>query len=285
MSISPGSAWANDAIALRLAERLKIALSNQATASEVYFDEQTLSTVDMTLDRAGLEQILRDRGLFDQLDGAMQQVLQQAKRQGIEAKEIEAVLLVGGSSRMPAVQTWIHQYFPQERVALDRPLEAIALGALQLGQGLELKDFLYHSYGIRYWNRRDQCHSWHPIIPQGQPYPMERPVELLLGASSENQPSIELIMGELGEESGGMEIFFEGDRLITRTTGGKATVQPLNDRDGARSIAKLDPPGFPGSDRIKVLFRVDAERQLRISVEDLLTHATLLDEVAIAQLS
>ena len=62
-------------------------------------------------------------------------------------------------------------------------------------------------------------------------------------------------------------------------------MQPLNDRDGARTIAQLTPPGSPGSDRIKIQFWVDAERSLRINVEDLLAKQTLLENQVVAQLS
>jgi molecular chaperone DnaK (HSP70) len=213
-------------------------------------------------------------------------VLQQARRQGIEGSDIDAVLLVGGTSQIPAVQAWVQQYFDGAKIRCEKPFEAIAQGALQLSQGIEVKDFLYHSYGIRYWNRRDNCHSWHPIIKAGQSYPMSEPVELMLGASLENQPSIELILGELGAETGATEVYFDGDRLVTRLLSGNQTaVQPLNDREGARSIAKLTPPGYPGSDRIKVLFQVDAQRFLRITVEDLLTNNTLLENQPVVQLS
>ncbi len=272
-------------IVLRLAERVKIALSHQETASEVYFDDETLSSVELSLSRAELETLLRDRGLFQQLDGALDRVFQQALRQGIEPAAIEAVLLVGGTSQIPAIQSWINSYFPSEKISTDRPFEAIAQGALQLATGLEIKDFLYHSYGIRYWNQREQRHSWHPIIPKGQPYPTEKPVEITLGASVENQPQIELILGELGDDSQRTEIFFDGDRLVTKTISGQASVVPLNDRAGARSLAKLDPLGSPGVDRIRVSFQVDRDRTLRISVEDLLTDRLLLDQCAIAQLS
>lgn len=157
---------------------------------------------------------------------------------------------------------------------------------MQVTQGIEIKDFLYHSYGIRYWDRRNNRHSWHPIIREGQPYPMTQPVQLVLGASVENQPSIELIMGELGSDTGGTEVYFDGDRMITRRLDNDVTtVKPLNDRDGARTIAKLTPPGFPGSDRIKILFLVDEQRFLRITVEDLLTNETLLENQLVAQLS
>lgn len=272
-------------IVLRLAERVKIALSHQETAREVYFDDETFNSVELSLSRSELETILRDRGLFAQLDGAMDKVLQQAKRQGFESEAIEAVLLVGGTSQIPAIQSWILNYFPAEKVATDRPFEAIAQGALQLAAGLEVKDFLYHGYGIRYWNQRENRHSWHPIIPKGQPYPTAKPVELVLGASTENQPKIELIIGELGEDNQRTEIFFDGDRLVTKTIGGQGTVQPLNDRDGARSLAKLDPLGMPGVDRIRLSFEVDRDRTLRVTVEDLLVDRLLLENCAIAQLS
>jgi molecular chaperone DnaK (HSP70) len=115
---------------------------------------------------------------------------------------------------------------------------------------------------------------------------MSDPVELLLGASVENQPSIELIVGELGAQTGATEVYFDGDRLVTRQlSGGQTAVQPLNDRDGARSIAQLTPAGNPGSDRVKIQFWVDAQRSLRINVEDLLTNQTLLQNQVVAQLS
>jgi hypothetical protein len=47
----------------------------------------------------------------------------------------------------------------------------------------------------------------------------------------------------------------------------------------------LTPPGYPGSDRIKVLFRVDKQRFLRITVEDLLTNENLLEGKPVVQLS
>lgn len=270
----------------RLAERLKIQLSSQAQASEVYFNDETFETYELALSRDRFEEILQQQQFFEQLDDLMTQVLQQGRRNGIEAADIDAVLLVGGTVQIPAVQNWVRQYFDEEKIRCDYPFQAIARGALQLAQGFELKDFLYHSYGIRYWNRKQNCHSWHPIIKNGQSYPMNNPVELSLGASVENQPSIELIIGELGAETGGTEVYFDGDRLITRTVGTDQTaVQPLNDSEGARTIAQLDPPGYPGKDRVKLQFWVDERRFLRITVEDLLTQETLLAKQMVAQLS
>jgi molecular chaperone DnaK (HSP70) len=274
------------ALTTRLAERLKIQLSSQTQATEVYFNDETFESYELALDRDRFEDILKQQQFFERLDELMAQVLQQARRNGIEPNNIDAVLLVGGTIQIPAVQNWIKQYFDESKIRCDRPFEAIALGALQLAQGFELKDFLYHSYGIRYWNRRKNAHGWHSIIKAGQPYPMLNPVELTLGASVENQPSIELIIGELGVETKGTEVYFEGDRLVTRSLGSNATtVQPLNDKDGARTIAQLNPIANPGSDRVKLKFWVDEQRFLRINVEDLLTQETLLKNQIVAQLS
>lgn len=276
----------SSSLTTRLAERLKIELSREESATEVYFDDQSFETWELTLDRAGLTEILQKNQLFEQLDALMNQVLQQGRRSGISPESIDQVLLVGGTSQIPAIQTWLQSYFAPSKIRSDRPFEAVALGALKLFQGQEIQDFLYHSYGIRYWNRRQNCHSWHPIIKAGQGYPMPQPLELTLGASLENQPSIELIIGELGSSLGATEVYFEGDRLVTRSLGNEEfTVQPLNDRKGARTIAQLDPAGFPGRDRIKVQFWIDAQRFLRISVEDILLQKNLLENQIVAQLS
>jgi molecular chaperone DnaK (HSP70) len=274
------------ALTLRLAEQLKIQLSSQMTATEAYFDDETLTGYELTLSREQFSQILKQQGFFATLDTRLEQVLQQARRQGIEPRDINAVLLVGGTAQIPAVQTWLETFFEADKIRRDRPFSAIAEGALQLQQGIELRDFLYHSYGIRFWDSRRQCHGWHPIIPQGQAYPMSDPVEIVLGASAENQPSIELILAELGDESASTtEVYFEGNRLVTKRRSDRRQVQPLNDREGARTIAQLTPPGFPGRDRVKVRFWVDRDRFLKITVEDLLTNAILLTEQSVVQLS
>ncbi|WP_069791269.1 Hsp70 family protein [Cyanobacterium sp. IPPAS B-1200] len=270
----------------RLAERVKIKLSEEETAEEVYFNDRTLETYELSLDRKTFEQILNENQFFEQLDNLINNLLQQAQRNGVVRENIDKVLLVGGGSQIPVLQTWLQQYFNPEKIKCDRPFSAIAIGALKIEQGLQVKDFLYHSYGIRYWNRRKSRHDWHTIIPSGQPYPMGNPIPLYLGASVENQPSIELIIGELGQETTSTEVYFDGDRIVTKQViSGNTTVQPLNDKKGGRNIAPLNPVGTPGSDRIKVLFIVDEQCTLKITVEDLLTNETLLDNCAVAQLS
>jgi molecular chaperone DnaK (HSP70) len=267
----------------RLAERVKIALSSTESASEVFFDDVSFNSYELALDRQQFNQILKDNQFFDRLDASLSQIQQQTTRQGFDLDtDLAAVLLVGGTAQIPAVRDWAVSYFSAAKVKAHKPFEAIAHGAL--AQEWQLKDFLYHSYGVRYWDKRHKRHGWHTIVQAGQTYPLEQPIELILGASRPEQPSIELIIGELGETD--VEVYFEDDRLITRSLSeNKQAVQPLNDRDdSSRSIATLDPPGNPGSDRIKVQFQVDEQRTLKITVEDLLTNNLLLEDQAVVQL-
>ncbi|MGF1512171.1 MAG: Hsp70 family protein [Elainellaceae cyanobacterium] len=269
-------------LTLRLCERLKIALSIVSEAREVLFDDETLETYELTLTRDQFNQILQARGFFDSLDSLVTQVLYQARQEGLEAASIETVLLVGGGAQIPALQDWLQRRFQTSVLCSEKPLEAIAHGALQLAQ-VELKDFLYHGYGLRYWDRRNSRHDWHLLIPQGQAYPMDKPIELILGASVKNQPGIELVLGEIGSAPATTEVYFDGDRLVTRAVdSARAPVRTL--LDTGQPLAPLDPLGSPGSDRVRFEFYVDESRFLRVTAEDLLTNRLLLDKQILVKL-
>jgi molecular chaperone DnaK (HSP70) len=268
---------------LRIAEKLKIQLSLSPTATEVFFDDRSFETYEFHLTRDALAEILAQNRLFEQLEDLLNGVKQQAQRQEMDLAQVDAVLLVGGTSQMPAILKWLGQHFTPEQIRQFKPFEAIAHGALEITQGLEVTDFLYHSYGIRYWDRRQNCHSWHRVINAGQPYPMTKPVELILGASQAKQQTIELLLGELGSDRNNTEIYFDGDRLISRSLAtGTTVVNILN--QGAENIATLDPPGAPGSDRIRVEFQIDRQRCLRLTVYDLLTNRYITENQVVAEL-
>lgn len=268
-----------NSLVTRLAERVKITLSSTESATEVYFNDQTFESYELTLTRSQLNQILEQQKFFADLDRALDRIRQQATRQNFDLSQIEAILLVGGTSQIPAVKEWALRHFPADKVKANKPFEAIAHGAIS--QGWELKDFLYHSYGIRYWDKRYKKHNWHTIAKSGATYPLEKPVELTLGASVPEQPSIELVIGELGETD--VEVYFEDQRLVTRVLDVKqVAVQILN--ENSKVIANLNPLGQTGCDRIKVSFQVDEKRTLRITVLDLLTKQNLLENIPVVQL-
>jgi len=266
------------------AERIKIQLSSQESYQEAFLDEENFTTYELGATRAQLKQLLTAHGFFTQLEQALSELTQQARQQGLRNQDIQGILAVGGTTQIPLVQQWLREQFPDTQIYLDRPFEAVAHGALRLGQGLQVEDYLYHSYGIRYWDHRQARHSWQPIFTQGSPYPSPS-YELVLGASVSNQPSGELVVGELEEQRDSTEVYFDGTSLVTRIRPGtESKVRPLNDAETARTIARLDPPGFPGSDRIKATFQVDAQRTLRLTVLDLLTDRLLLDNQAVIEL-
>ena len=133
-------------------------------------------------------------------------------------------------------------------------------------QGVALQNHLYHNYGIRYWNWPRQRHDWQLLIGSGQPYPMEESVEIVLGATSEDQAQLELILGEMGSNLTQTAVYFEGDQLITQVLPtDQVPVKVLNTR---HQVIPLNSPGVPGKDRIRLLFWVDGDRILRMTVED-----------------
>jgi molecular chaperone DnaK (HSP70) len=268
-----------NSLTTRLAEKLKIALSTSHQSIEVFFDDRTFDSYCLELDRSEFQNILAQHHFFTRLDRSLSQISQQIRqksdRQNLELQSIDAVLLVGGTAQIPAVYDWVNQHFPADKIKFSQAFEAIAHGALS--PYFQVQDFLYHSYGVRYWDKRHRQHNWHPIIAAGATYPTS-PIELTLGASQPNQPSIEIVIGELGESN--LEVYFEGNSLITRQLKSTQTLaQTLK-----QVIAPLHPLGQLGSDRLKVTFVVDAQRTLCITITDLLINQIILPSQSVVKL-
>jgi len=258
-----------------IAEKLKIALSTAETAS------LTCKDCLISLDRSQLEAILTSHNFFPRFNKSLANIQAQLQRRDLSFASLDAVILVGGSAQMPALQDWVKQSFPDLPIHADKPLEAIAHGAIS--QDWVLADYLYHSYGVRYWDRRNQCHNWHTIFPEGQTYPTTQPYELVLGASLPNQPCIELVIGEIASTD--TEVVYEEGQLVVKELLARVVkAYPLNDSDTGRVIAPLDPVGEVGTDRIKVLLEIDAQRTLVMTVIDLLTQKKLMQKQPVIKL-
>ncbi len=125
------------------AERAKCELS---TASEtdinlpfITADQSGPKHLTMKLTRAKLEALCSD--LFDRLEGPCVTALKDA---GLSASNIDEVILVGGMTRMPAVQACVKKLFNKEPNKGVNPDEVVAIGAaIQAGvlKG-EVKDVL-----------------------------------------------------------------------------------------------------------------------------------------------
>ncbi len=138
----------NDKMALQrlreAAEKAKIELSSAPTTSInlpfITADETGPKHLEMELSRAKFEELARTL-----IQKTLEPVEQSLKDADLQPDEIDRLILVGGSTRIPAVQKAIQTVFPQMQV--DRsvnPDEAVALGAAIQGGvlGGEVEDLL-----------------------------------------------------------------------------------------------------------------------------------------------
>ncbi|MGY2726197.1 molecular chaperone DnaK [Thermostichus sp. OS-CIW-26] len=125
------------------AEKAKIELSStQVTLINLPFitaDDSGPKHLEVELTRGKFEELVRD--LVEATVEPTEQALQDA---GLSPADIDRVLLVGGSTRIPAVQEKIRQIFKKNPDRSVNPDEAVALGAaIQAGVvGGEVKDLL-----------------------------------------------------------------------------------------------------------------------------------------------
>lgn len=256
---------------LTACEQAKIALSS-VLQTELSHQGQTLS-----LSRDELHRILEDNGFFMALSRTIDKVLMAARQQGIFKEDIEAVLMVGGTSLMPCVQDTLHLSFAHVPIRAEKPFTAVAEGALRVAQGYGVQDYLSHGYGLRQWV--DGAQQYDEIIPMGTAYPTTKPIEVYLEAAHAQQQELELVMGELSSDRVALvEVRMENGQaaFVASPHAGGATIEPLN--DGQQATVTLAPAADPGLDRLKADFSIDALRQLHVTVTDLMTHQTLLTD-------
>ncbi len=125
------------------AEKAKIELSSTQSSSInlpfVTADAEGPKHLDLSLTRAKLNEITHD--LIERTVGPTRQALKDA---GIDATKIDQVVLVGGMTRMPAVQDKVKEILGKEPHRGVNPDEVVAVGAAVLAGVLrgEVKDVL-----------------------------------------------------------------------------------------------------------------------------------------------
>ena len=87
------------------------------------------------------------------MDRTLRRAIRSASERGYDAEAVKAVLAVGGSSQIPAVQSTLRRIFGRERVLSGRPLDAVARGAAAFVAGVDFFDHIQHDYAIRYLNQ------------------------------------------------------------------------------------------------------------------------------------
>jgi molecular chaperone DnaK len=225
------------------AEKAKIELS---TAQEVDINLPFLTAdaegpkhFEHKLGRAKLESLAAD--LISKTAGPCEKALKDA---GLKASDINAVVLVGGMTRMPAVQEKVKQIFSQEPMKGVNPDEVVAIGAAIQGGVLQgdVKDVLLLDVTPLSLGIETMGGVMTKLIERNTTIPTSK--SEIFSTASDNQPQVEIHVGQ-GERD-----IIEGNKSLGRFV-----------LDGI-------PPAPRGIPQIEVTFNIDANGILNVTAKD-----------------
>jgi len=227
-------------------EKAKIELSTlQQTNISIPFitqDETGPKHIDLTLTRAQFESMCSD--LFDALIPPMERAMKDA---GLTADDIDKVLFVGGSTRIPKITQLVKEVLGKEPYKNINPDEAVALGAaIQAGVlSGEVKDLLLLDVTPLTLSIETLGGIATPLIERNTTIPTKR--SRIFTTAADNQTSVEIHV-------------VQGERKMAadNMTLGRFTLTGI-------------PPAPRGVPQIEVTFDIDANGILNVSAKDLAT--------------
>ncbi len=179
------------------AEKAKIELSGTTTASInlpfITADATGPKHIDMTLTRAKFDELTRD--LVDATIEPMKKALADA---GLSYNQIDKIILVGGSTRIPAVQETVKRITGKEPFKGINPDECVAIGAAIQGGvlGGEVKDVLLLDVTPLSLGLETEGHIFTKLIDRNTTIPCEKSQVFSTAADGQTTVEINVLQGE-----------------------------------------------------------------------------------------
>jgi len=229
------------------AEVAKIELSSQSQAEinlpYIVLDPVAPKNLEKTLSRAKFEQLCED--LFERCMKPCRKALDDAK---LNINEIDEVILVGGSTRIPKVQEVVEKFFQKKPNRSVNPDEVVALGAAVQGGVLEgtVKDVLLLDVTPLALGIETMGGVFTKIIEANRTIPTRE--SQVFSTASDNQPSVEIHV-------------LQGERKMASDN---------------RTLGKFHLDGIPPAPRnvpqVEVTFDIDANGILSVTAKDKATN-------------